>query len=58
MAAGGEVTEGRVGISQAEVLRDVPFTLNSEQPVPPDFAEAYQRQALIAVQFYKEEHCT
>ena len=33
--------------------------LNAHKPVPPDFAEAYQRRALIAaqfaVQFYKEE---
>ena len=48
------MTEGRVGISQAEVLRDVHFTINGDQHVSPDFAEAYQRQALIAVQFYNE----
>jgi hypothetical protein len=45
--------EGTVGIGQAETMRDVPFALNTEQPVPPDFKEAYQRRALIAVQFYK-----
>jgi hypothetical protein len=54
-ATGGEATEGGVGIGQAETLRDVPFTLKSDQPVSPDSAEAYQRRALIAVQFYKEE---
>jgi hypothetical protein len=44
-----------VGIGQAETLRDVPFSLNTDHPVPPDFAEAYQRRALISVQFYKLE---
>jgi hypothetical protein len=42
-----------VGTGQAETIRDVPFSLNMEQPVPPDFREAYQRRALISVQFYK-----
>lgn len=46
----GETT---VGVGQAETIRDVPFTLNQDQPVPPDFQEAYQRRALIAVQFYR-----
>jgi hypothetical protein len=45
--------EGTLGIGQAETIRDVPFSLNTEQPVPPDFKEAYQRRALIVVQFYK-----
>ena len=45
--------EGTVGIGQAETIRDVPFSLNTEQPIPPDFKEAYQRRALIVVQFYK-----
>jgi hypothetical protein len=45
--------EGTVGIGQAETIRDVPFSLNTEQPVPPDLREAYQRRALISVQFYK-----
>ena len=44
-----------VGIGQAETLRDVPFSLNTDHPVPPDFAEAYERRALISVQFYKVE---
>jgi hypothetical protein len=47
--------EGTVGIGQAETIKDVPFSLNTEQPVPPDFREAYQRRALISVQFYKVE---
>ena len=46
--------EGTIGLGQAETVEDIPFTLNTEQPVPPDFREAYQRRALIAVQFYKE----
>jgi hypothetical protein len=45
--------EGTVGLGQAETIRDVPFSLNTEQPVPPEFREAYQRRALISVQFYK-----
>jgi hypothetical protein len=48
----GETTG--IGAGQAEALTDVPFKLNTNQPVPPDFMEAYQRRALIAVQFYKE----
>jgi hypothetical protein len=42
-----------VGVGQAETLSDVPFRLNTEQPVPPNFSEAYGRRARIAVQFYK-----
>ena len=53
-ATSGESTDGGVGIGQAEALRDVPFSLNTDQPVPPSFVEAYQRRALITVQFYKE----
>ncbi len=45
--------EGTVGAGQAETIKDVPFSLNTEEPVPPGFKEAYQRQALITVQFYK-----
>lgn len=44
-----------VGVGQAETISDVPFTLNTEQPVPPNFSEAYGRRARIAVQFYKLE---
>jgi hypothetical protein len=53
-ATSSESTDGGVGIGQAEALRDVPFSLNTDQPVPPSFVEAYQRRALITVQFYKE----
>ena len=36
----------------------MPFTLNTDQPVPPDFEEAYGRGARIVVQFYKlDEDC-
>jgi hypothetical protein len=52
-AAGPAAGEGTVGIGQAETVEDVPFSLNTEQPVPPDFREAYQRRTLIVVQFYK-----
>ena len=52
-ATTGAETPG-IGIGQAETITDEPFTLNTEQPVPPDFEEAYQRRALISVQFYKE----
>ena len=45
--------EGTVGFGQAETTQDVPFSLNMEQPVPPAIREAYQRRALISVQFYK-----
>lgn len=48
--AGGET----VGAGQAETLQDIPFTLNQGQPVPPDFRAAYQRRALISVEFSKE----
>lgn len=48
--AGEETT---VGAGQAETLKDIPFTLNVEEPVPPAFREAYQRRALISVQFYR-----
>lgn len=47
------VAETTVGSGQAETVRDVPFQLNTEQPVPPDFKSAYDRNALIVVQFYK-----
>jgi hypothetical protein len=52
-ATSGAETTG-IGVGQAETESDEPFTLNTDQPVPPDFAEAYQRRALISVQFYKE----
>lgn len=43
-----------VGAGQSETFKDTPFVLNTEQPIPPEFRAAYQRRALIAVQFYKE----
>lgn len=42
-----------VGVGQAETTADPPFRLNTSQPVPPNFSEAYGRRARIAVQFYK-----
>jgi hypothetical protein len=45
--------ETGVGAGQAESTQDTPFTLNTEQPVPPGFEEAYGRRARIVVQFYK-----
>lgn len=58
VAGGPETTTppggATVGAGQAETIEDVPFTLNLEQPVPPDFRSAYQRRALIAVEFVKE----
>ena len=54
VAAPDEVGGGvPVGAGQAETTGDVPFTLNTQQPVPPDFREAYGRGARIVVQFYK-----
>jgi len=45
--------ETGVGAGQAESTQDTPFTLNTDQPVPPGFEEAYGRRARIVVQFYK-----
>jgi hypothetical protein len=42
-----------VGTGQAETITDPSFELNTSQPVPPNFSEAYGRRARIAVQFYK-----
>jgi hypothetical protein len=42
-----------VGVGQTESTKDTPFKLNTDQPVPPDFKEAYARGARIVVQFYK-----
>lgn len=42
-----------VGEGQAETVSDVAFRLDTGQPVPPAFTEAYGRRARIAVQFYK-----
>ena len=51
--ASGAAVDSGVGEGQAETTEDVPFTLNTDQPVPPDFEEAYGRGARIVVQFYK-----
>jgi len=50
-AAGGATVQST---SNAETLDDSPFELNQRQPIPPDFRAAYQRRALIVVQFFKE----
>jgi hypothetical protein len=50
--AGGAVVESKTG---AETLKDTPFRLNQRLAVPPDFRAAYQRRALIVVEFIKEE---
>ena len=50
----GTPTENiEVGEGQAESTKDEPFTLNTDQPVPPNFEEAYGRRARLVVQFYK-----
>ena len=43
-----------VGAGQAETVQDVPLALNMDQPLPPDFKAAYQRRALISVEFFRE----
>jgi hypothetical protein len=50
--AGGAVVESKTG---AEALKDTPFELNQRLAVPPDFRAAYQRRALIVVEFIKED---
>jgi hypothetical protein len=52
-AASGAAVDTGLGQGQAESTKDTPFTLNTDQPVPPDFEEAYGRGARIVVQFYK-----
>lgn len=49
--AGGSTVQGN---AQAETLDDQPFTLNQRQPVPQDFRNAYQRKALIVVEFFQQ----
>lgn len=49
--AGGATVESD---AQAESLQDTPFVLNTDQPIPPDFRAAYQRKALIVVEFFKQ----
>jgi hypothetical protein len=51
--ASGSAFAAGLGEGQAETTKDVPFTLNTDQPVPPAFEEAYGRGARIVVQFYK-----
>jgi hypothetical protein len=55
-APGGNTAGGSVvnADAQAESLSDTPFVLNADQPIPPDFRAAYQRKALIVVEFFKE----
>jgi hypothetical protein len=53
-ATTGTPTENTVvGEGQAESTKDEAFTLNTSQPVPPNFEEAYGRRARLVVQFYK-----
>ncbi len=54
-AKGGSTAGGSTVASPtaAETLEDSPFTLNQRQPVPQDFRQAYQRRALIVVEFFK-----
>ena len=49
----GTAIDGGIGEGQAESTTDLPFKLNTDQPVPPGFEEAYGRGARIVVQFYK-----
>ena len=57
-AASGAAIDAGLGQGQAESTKDLPFTLNTDQPVPPDFEEAYGRGARIVVQFYKLDEDT
>lgn len=47
--AGGEA----VGVGQEQGRDPVPFVLNFDQPVPPEFRAAYQRRTLITVYFFE-----
>src|SRR5215210_5617861 len=50
----GTPTENTVvGEGQAESTKDEAFKLNTSQPMPPNFEEAYGRRARLVVQFYK-----
>jgi hypothetical protein len=53
--AGGSTVETG---AEADTLRNRPFNLSQRQPVPPDFGVAYQRMALIVVEFFKEAQDT
>lgn len=48
---GGATVEAN---AQRETLEDSPFVLNLDQPVPTEFRAAYQRRALIVVEFFKQ----
>jgi hypothetical protein len=48
------VAETTAGTGAAETLQDIPFSLNTEQAIPPDFRAAYLRKAPIVVEFYKK----
>jgi hypothetical protein len=48
---GGSTVEAN---AQRETLEDTPFVLNQDQPVPTDLRAAYQRKALIVVEFFKQ----
>ena len=52
-ATGGAGGTTAVSVSGAAALQGTPFELNQQQVVPPDFRAAYQRQALVVVQFYR-----
>jgi hypothetical protein len=51
--AGLSTDNAVVGAGQAESTKDEAFKLNTTQPVPPNFEEAYGRRARLVVQFYK-----
>jgi hypothetical protein len=57
---GGATTPGGEGTTvesatQVESLEGTEFTLNTAQPVSPEFRAAYQRRAVILVEFFKPE---
>jgi hypothetical protein len=51
--AGTPTGHAVVGAGQAESTKDEAFKLNTTQPVPPNFEEAYGRRARLVIQFYK-----
>lgn len=53
-ATASAAAETTAGSGAAETLRDIPISLNTKQALPPDFRAAYQRKALIVVEFYKK----
>src|SRR5215216_3387168 len=50
----GAPGENTAGGSSVETGAEAEVPLNRRQPVPPDFGVAYQRRALIVVEFFKE----